>query len=91
MGAPEIPNYSRQKNNRAFHEEVALLAYPASIKVKHNRVAGFVGIRNVRHEAGVYRVASVALAWVVKIDNVEFRLYLIPVQVVKQMIISDFR
>ena len=87
----EIPNYSRQKNNRAFHEEVALLAYPASIKVKHNRVAGFVGIRNVRHEAGVYRVASVALAGVVKFDNVKLRLYLVAVQVVKQMIVSDFR
>ena len=79
----EIPNYSRQKNNWAFHEEVALLAYPAAIKVKHNRVAGFVGIRNVRHEAGIYRVASVALAWVVKIDNVKFRLDLVAAQVIK--------
>ena len=87
----EIPNYSRQKNNRAFHEEVALLAYPRAIEVKHYRVAGFIGIRNVRHEAGVYRVASVALAGVVKIDNVKFRLDLVAVQVVKQMIISDFR
>ena len=87
----EIPNYSRQKNNRAFHEEVALLAYPTSIEVKHYRVACFVGIRNVRHEAGVYRVASVALAWVVKIDNVKFRFNLVAVQVVKQMIVSDFR
>ena len=87
----EIPNYSRQKNNQAFHEEVALLAYPASIEVKHNRVAGFISIRNVRHEAGVYRVTSVALAWVVKVDNVKFRLDLVAVQVVKQMIVSDFR
>lgn len=79
----EIPNYSRQKNNRAFHEEVALLAYPTSIEVKHYRVACFVGIRNVRHETGVYRVASVALAGVVKIDNVKLGLYLVAVQVVK--------
>jgi len=79
----EIPNYSRQKNNRAFHEKVALFAYPASIEVKHNRIAGFVGIRNIRHEAGVYRVASVALAGVVKIDNVKLRLDLVTVQVVK--------
>ena len=87
----EIPNYSCQKNNRAFHEKIALLAYPTSIEVKHYRVACFVGIRNVRHEAGVYRVASVALAWVVKVDNVKFRLDLVAVQVVKQMIVSDFR
>ena len=87
----QVPNNGCKQDNRAFHEEIALLAYPRAVKVKHNRVAGFVGIRNVRHEASVYRVASVALAWVVKIDNVEFRLYLIPVQVVKQMIISDFR
>ena len=87
----EIPNYSRQKNNRAFHEEVALLAYPRAIEVKHYRVTGFISIRNVRHEAGVYRVASVALAWVVKVDNVKLRLDLVAVQVVKQMIVSDFR
>ena len=62
---------------------MALLAYPTSIEVKHYRVACFVGIRNVRHEAGIYRVASVALAWVVKIDNVKFRLNLVAVQVVK--------
>jgi len=79
----QIPNYSRQKNNRAFHEEIALLAYPTAIKVEHYRVAGFVSIRNVRHEAGVYRVASVALAGVVKIDNVEFGFYLVSIQVVK--------
>ena len=86
----QIPNNSRQKDNRTFHKEVALLAYPTAIKVKHNRVAGFVGIRNVRHEAGIYRVASVALAWVVKIDNIKLRLHLVTVQVVKQMIVSDF-
>ena len=50
---------------------------------KHNRVAGFIGIRNVRHEVGVYRVASVSLTGVVKIDNVKFWLYLVVVQVVK--------
>ena len=87
----QVPNNGCKQDNRAFHEEVALLAYPTSIEVKHNRVAGFVGIRNVRHETGVYRVASVALAGVVKIDNVKLGLYLVAVQVVKQMIISDFR
>ena len=86
----EIPNYSCQKNNRAFHEEVALLAYPAAIKVKHNRVARFIGIRNVRHEAGVYRIASVALAGVVKVDNVKLRLYLVAAQMCKQVIVSNF-
>ena len=79
----QVPNNGCKQDNRAFHEEVALLAYPASIEVKHYCVAGFVGIRNVRHEAGIYRVASVALTGVVKIDNIEFRLHLVPVQVVK--------
>jgi len=79
----EIPNYTCKQDNRAFHEKVTLLAYPTAIKVKHNRVAGFIGIRNVRHEVGVYRVASVALTGVVKIDNVKFWLYLVVVQVVK--------
>jgi len=87
----QIPNYTCKQDNRAFHEEVALLAYPRAVQIKHNRVAGFVGIRNVRHETGVYRVASVALTGVVKIDNVKFRLNLVAVQVVKQMIVSDFR
>ena len=86
----QIPNYSRQKDNRTFHEKITLFAYPTAIKVKHNRITGFVGIRNVRHEAGVYRVASVALAWVIKINNVKLRLHLVTVQMVKQMIISDF-
>ena len=79
----QIPNNGCKQDNRAFHEEVALLAYPTSIEVKHYRVACFIGIRNVRHEAGVYRVASVALAGVVKIDNIEFGLYLVAVQVIK--------
>ena len=72
-------------------KKVALLAYPRAIEVKHNRVAGFVSVRNVRHETGVYRVAPMALAWVVKVDNVEFRLHLVAIQVIKQVIISDFR
>ena len=75
----QVPNNGCKQDNRTFHKEVTLLAYPASIEVKHNRVAGFIGIRNIRHEAGVYRVASVALAWVVKIDNVKLRLYLVAV------------
>ena len=79
----QIPNYSRQKDNRTFHEKVTLLAYPRAVQVEHNRVAGFVGIRNVRHKAGIYRVASVALAGVVKIDNVKLRFYLVTVQVIK--------
>ena len=87
----QVPNNGCKQDNRAFHKEVALLAYPRAIKVKHYRVARFISIRYVRHETGVYRVASVALAWVVKIDNVEFGFYLIPAQVVKQMIVSDFR
>lgn len=91
MGAPEIPNYSRQKDNRAFHKEVTLLAYPRAVKVEHYRVTGFVSVRNVRHEAGVYRVAPMALAWVVKVDNVKLRLDLVAVQMIKQVIISDFR
>ena len=32
-----------------------------------------------------------ALAGVVKIDNIEFGLYLVAVQVIKQVIVSDFR
>lgn len=87
----EIPNYSRQKDNRAFHKEVALLAYPRAVKVEHYRVAGFVSVRNVRHETGVYRVAPMALAWVVKVDNVKLRSHLVAIQVIKQMIISNFR
>ena len=87
----QVPNDSRQKDNRAFHEEVALLAYPTSIEVEHYRVAGFVSVRYVRHETGVYRVASVAPAWVVKIDNVKLRLDLVAVQMREQMIICYFR
>lgn len=75
----QVPNNGCKQDNRAFHKEVALLAYPRAIEVKHYRVAGFVGIRNVRHEAGVYRVASVALAGVVKVDNVKLRLYLVAI------------
>ena len=86
----QIPNDSRQKDNRAFHKEVALLGYPTSIEVKHNRVAGFVSVRNVRHEGGIYGVAPMAPAWVVKIDNIEFRLHLVAAQMVKQVVVSDF-
>ena len=87
----QIPNDSSQKDNRAFHEEVALLGYPTAIEVEHYRIAGFVSVRYVRHEAGVYRVAPVAPAWVVKIDNVKLGLDLIAVQMREQMIICYFR
>ena len=87
----EIPDYSRQKDNRRFHKEVALFGNPTAVQVEHNRVAGFVSVRNIRHEGGIYGVAPMALAWVVKIDNVEFRLYLVAVQMVKQVVVSDFR
>ena len=87
----QIPDYSRQKDNRRFHKEVALFGNPTAVKVEHYRVAGFVSVRYVRHEAGVYRVASVAFVWVIKVDNVKLRFHLVAIQVVKQMIVSYFR
>lgn len=73
----EIPNYCCKQDNWAFHEKFTLFGNPRLVKVEHDGIGSFIGVRYVRHEIGIKRIASVAPAWVVKVDDVKLRLYLI--------------
>src|SRR5690606_1448915 len=48
-----------------------------------------VRIGYIRHEFWIERIATVASAWVVKIDNIKFRLYLILIGVFQQMVVGN--
>ena len=87
----EIPNNRGKENYGRFHEEVALLLHPCFVEVEHYRVGTLVSVRNILHEVGVYGVAPVASSRVIEVDYVEFRLYLIPVQMIYQVVVSDCR
>lgn len=83
MGAPQIPYNSRQKNNRGFHEEIALFLYPGLVQIEHNRVGRFVGIRDVRHEFRVDGIAPVRTSRIIEIDDIKFRLHFVILSVFK--------
>ena len=83
------PNDGSKQYNWAFHEKIPLLGYPATIEVKHDSVCRFVGIGYIRHKDRVKRIASVASAWVIEIDNIKLGLYLILIGVFQQMIVGN--
>ena len=87
----QIPDDGSKEDNRAFHEEVALLLHPRLVEVEHNRIGTLVGIRNVRHEVGVDGIATVRPSRVVEVDDIELRFYLVPVQVVDEVIVGNHR
>ena len=91
MGALEIPDDCRKEDYGRFHEEVALLLHPRFVQIKHDRVGALVCVGNVLHEVGVNGVAAVRASRVVEIDHIKFRLHLVPVQVVHQVVVGNGR
>ena len=85
----EIPNDSREKDDRRFDEEVALLLHPRLVEVEHDGVGTFVSVGYILHEVGVYGITAVRPSRVVEIDYIEFRLHCVSIQVVQQVVIGD--
>lgn len=83
------PDDGSQQDDRAFDEKIALLGDPCLVEIEHDRISRFVGVRDVGHEPGVDRVATVAAARVVEVDDIEFRGNLIAVQVCAQVVVGD--
>ena len=85
----QIPDDSCKEDNRTFYEEVALLLNPSFIEIKHYCVCTFVSIGNVTHEIRVNRIAAVASARIIKIDDIELGLYLIAILMVHHVIVGN--
>ena len=87
----QVPDDGGKEDNRTLHEEVALLLHPRLVKVEHNRIGTLVGIRNVRHEVWVDGITAVRPSRVVEVDDIELRFYLVPAQVVDEVIVGNHR
>ena len=85
------PNYGRKQYNRRFYKEVSLFLHPTFIEVQHDGITGFIRIRNISHQFGSQRITAVAFSWIVEVDYIKFRWYLITVSILNQMVISDNR
>ena len=85
----EEPYNGSQKNNRRLHKEVSLLLYPRTVEVEHNRICTLVGIRYIRHKGWIDGIAPMRLFRIIEVDDIKLRLYLIGIQVMKQVIIGN--
>ena len=68
----EEPDDGSKQNDRRLHKEVTLFLYPSAIKVEHDGVGRFVGIRDVGHKVGMNRITPVTSARIIKVDDIEF-------------------
>ena len=85
----EKPDDGCKQDDWRFYEEVPLLLNPTSVKVKHDGVGRFVGIRDVCHEGRVYGIAPMAATGIIEIDDIELRQYLITLLVTQQMVVGN--
>ena len=65
--------------------------YPRAVQVEHDGVGTLVSVRYVRHKGRIDRIAPVRLSRIIEVDNIELRLYLIGIQMMKQMIVGNLR
>jgi len=72
-------------------KKIALLLHPRLIEVEHYGVRTLVGVGNILHEIRVYGVAAVRTSRIIEIYDIEFRFYLVPVQVVQQVVVGNGR
>ena len=86
---PQVPDDCRKQDNRRLHEEITLFLYPGLVQIEHNRVGGFVGIRDVCHEFRIDGITPVRAVRIIKIYHVKFGLYLVFVKVLQQFIVGD--
>ena len=88
----EEPYNGGKQDDRRFHEEVALLAHPRLIEVKHYCIGTFVCVGNVGHELRGYRVASVRPLRIVEIYDAELRHYALAITVfVPEQVIHGYQ
>ena len=87
----QIPDDGGKEDNRTLHEEVTLLLHPRLVEIEHNRIGTLVGIRYVRHEVWADGIATVRTPRIIKVDDIELRFYLVPVQVVDEVIVGNHR
>ena len=86
------PDDRREQHDRRFDKKIALLLYPRTVEIEHDDIAGLVCIGDVGHEIGRERIASVRAAWIVEIDNVEFRWRsAVSLKVFSQVVVDDQR
>ena len=83
------PDYRGQEDNRRLHKEIALFLNPRLVQIQEYGICRFVGIRNIRHEVRMYRVAPVAAHGVIEIDDVELDPLRVFILILYQMVIHD--
>ena len=83
------PNDGSQQYNRRFHKEISLFLYPRTVQVEHDGIGTFVCVRYVRHKGRIDRIAAMRLSRIIEVDDIELRLYLVGIQMMKQVIISN--
>lgn len=85
----QIPNDGSKQYDWAIDKKIALFQNPRPVEVKHDGIGCFVGIGYIRHKVWIERIASVASARVIKVDDVKFGLYLILIGMFQQMVVSN--
>lgn len=86
-----IPDNRGQEDDGRVGKKIADFINPCFIEVQERHVGAFVGVRDVVHEACVDGIAAVRAAGVVEVDDAEFRLDLVFVQMPDKVIIGNAR
>ena len=72
-------------------KKITLFLYPGLVQIEHYGIGTFVGIADICHESWIDWIASVAASGVVEIDDIEFRLDLVMLSVLEQMVVGYLR
>ena len=72
-------------------KKISLLLNPRTVQVEHDGVGTLVSVRYIRHKGGIDRIAPMRLSRIVKVDYIELWLYLVSIQVIKQVIVGNLR
>ena len=73
----------RRRNRLALH--------PTFVQIEHDGVGCFVGVGDVCHKVRMDRIATVRSAGIVEVDDEKLRLGRVRIEVLAQMVVSDFR
>jgi len=78
-----------QQDDRTFDKKIAGPGNPCFVQVQHGYIGRFIGVGDIAEELRVDRVAAVAVARIVEVDDIELRGNLITVQVGPQVVEGD--
>ncbi|MBR8764258.1 hypothetical protein IX335_001485 [Porphyromonas levii] len=87
----EIPDDGRKQDDWRLHKEISLLLNPSSVEIEHDCISTLIRIGDVCHKCGIDWITSMAFTRVIKVNYEEFRFYLIGIEVVAEMVISNLR